>query len=393
MISKPTNQITLADLTALIANIPEGKTIEYKREMPTRQRDEQIKFLAAVSSLANTAGGDLLIGVDAQDGLPQSLTGVAFNNLDAEKLRLEQLLATCTEPRLPRVDIQPIDCGNGRHILIIRAHQSWIAPHRVTLNDKFYGRNSAGKFPLDVGELRNAFVLSSSTAERIRNFRTDRLIKVAAGQTPLPLHPGAAMIIHVVPFSTFAHGRTIDIVQAVANGHVMPLPPGRIGQDSNYMPNLDGFATFPSRPGEPTHAYAQLFRSGAVEGVTLLSKDERTGFSYLAGPVFENTIVASVKNYLMFIEDIDLGFPVYLFLSFCGMKDCMLRTRSQFGAAGYHGSGPLLEDVVALPEASLDSDTADPAPAMRLMFNTVWNAFGFPQSDKYDSQGTWIGTA
>lgn len=121
--------------------------IEYKREMPTRQRDEQVKFLAAVSSLANTAGGDLLIGIEADDGIPQAISGVQVDNLDGDKLRLEQLLATCLEPRLPRVDIKPIGCANGRHVLIIRAYRSWVAPHRVTLNDKFYGRNSGGKYP------------------------------------------------------------------------------------------------------------------------------------------------------------------------------------------------------------------------------------------------------
>jgi hypothetical protein len=392
MIPKPTNQITLADLQALVGNVPEGKTIEYKREMPTRQRDETIKFLAAASSLANTAGGDLVIGVEAEDGIPRAITGAAFDNLDGEKLRLEQLLATCLEPRLPHVDIQPVGCGNGRHVLVVRAHRSWVAPHRVTLNDKFYGRNSAGKYPLDVSELRNAFVLSASTAERIRNFRNDRLIKITARETPLPLHPGAAMIIHVVPFSTFASGRMIDIVAAVTTGHVMALPPGRIGQGSNDAANLDGFVTFPSRHGEATHAYAQLFRSGAVEGVTLLSEDEKTRAPFLASPIFENTAISAIRNYLMFVKDIDLGFPVFLFLSFCGMKGCMLRTRTEFGGE-YYERGPLLQDIIALPEVSLETEAVDPAVAMRPIFNTMWNAFGFAQSDKYDEQGKWIGTA
>ena len=70
--------------------------------MPTKTRDELVKFLAAVSSFANTAGGDLLIGIDAKDGVPKAITGVAFDNLDNEKLRLEQLLAICHCPRRPK---------------------------------------------------------------------------------------------------------------------------------------------------------------------------------------------------------------------------------------------------------------------------------------------------
>jgi hypothetical protein len=44
--------------------------------------------------------------------------------------------------------------------------RSWIAPHRVKANDKFYGRNSKGKYPLDVSELRTAFMLSEQLTEK-----------------------------------------------------------------------------------------------------------------------------------------------------------------------------------------------------------------------------------
>jgi predicted HTH transcriptional regulator len=77
MIPKPTNDIRLADLESLVGRVPEGKTIEYKRELPAGTREERIKFLAAISSLANTAGGDLLIGVEAKDGIPTGIPGVA----------------------------------------------------------------------------------------------------------------------------------------------------------------------------------------------------------------------------------------------------------------------------------------------------------------------------
>lgn len=187
---KPASQINLPDLHALLGLVHEGKTIEYKREMPARKNDEIVKFLAPVLSLASTAGGDLLIGVDTKSGLAYSISGVAFADLAAEKLRPEQLLANSIEPRLPRVEIEAVDCAEGRHVLVIRSHRSWIGPYMVTVNDKFYGRNSADKYPLDVTELRSTFVLGESVAERIRNFRRDRLIKVSAGETPTTVTPG-----------------------------------------------------------------------------------------------------------------------------------------------------------------------------------------------------------
>jgi hypothetical protein len=392
MISKPIHQLKLSDLQALIGNAPESKTLEFKREMPAGTSEEKLKLLKAVSALANTAGGDLLIGVDAPQGVPTAIPGIQLANLDAEKLRLEQILASQLEPRLPRIDIEAIDCGNGRHVLAIRVARSWIAPHRVLLNDKFYGRNSGGSYELDVSELRSAFVLSETTAERIRKFRNDRLMKIAAGETPLAMHPGAAMIIHVVPFSTFAAGRTLDIVQAIGAGYVMALPPGRLGHPNNYAVNLDGLITYSNPPDEPAHGYAQVFRSGAVEGVDLLGTDDKQGTPYLVGANFENTVVSAVKNYLTFVKSHDLGYPVFVFLSFCGMKGCQLRTRTEFGS-GFYVSRALGQDIIALPEVTSESDVADVPSVLRSIFNTVWNAFGFAKSDKYDQQGKWIGSA
>jgi hypothetical protein len=392
MIPKSASEITLTDLNALLGLVHEGKTIEYKREMPARKNDEVIKFLAAVSSLANTVGGDLLIGIDAKAGLAHSIPGVAFDDLDAEKPRLEQLLANSIEPRLPRVEIEAVACADGRHVLVIRSHRSWIGPHRVTVNDKFYGRNSAGKYPLDVTELRSAFVLGESVAERIRNFRRDRLIKIAAGETPIPLHPGATMVVHAVPFSAFTSTQYIDIVRAVADGYVMALPPGRVGHPNNYSVNLDGFVTFTNAHGEPSHGYAQIFRSGAVEGVDVLSADDTTGAPYLSGPVFENTIVSAANNYLHFMQSISIELPIALFVSFCGMRGCHLRTGTEFGGGFYQGQ-PLRDDVIALPDVVIDRAPANVPQALRLNFNTVWNAFGHMKSDQYTNDGEWVGMA
>ena len=61
MIPKPLDAIEHADLRALIDNgVRESKSIEYKRELLGNANSEKVPFLAAVSSFANTGGGDLL---------------------------------------------------------------------------------------------------------------------------------------------------------------------------------------------------------------------------------------------------------------------------------------------------------------------------------------------
>jgi len=395
MIPKPIHEITLDDLNALIGLVRESKTIEFKREMQAKTRDEVVKFLAAVSSFANTGGGDLLIGVEARAGLATAIPGVAFADVDAEQLRLSQLLATSVEPRLPRIDIEAIACGGNRHVLVIRAQQSWLAPHKVKTDERFYGRNSAGKYPLDVSELRTAFVLSDSVIERIRNFRNDRLIKIGGGEASVSLFDRPAMVIHVVPFSTYAAGRTVDVVEAAMTGHghrVLPLPPGGPYGGEIARVNLDGFVTLTAPQGEMATAYAQLFRSGTIEGVKLL--EHRDGRSYLFGPQFENVVVAAVKNYIAFLTQIEVGLPIFIFLSFCGMRGCYLRDAGAGPIGGtWYDRRPLKIDTIALPEVAVSSDPANVPVALRPLFNTVWNGFGEPGSPKYNQRGEWIGTA
>jgi hypothetical protein len=187
MITKQLNDIQEADLLALISNaVAEGKTIEYKQSLPGNSDGEKKEFLADVSSFSNTSGGDLIYGVVESQGVPTTITGGAATDIDLELRRLDSMIADGLEPRI-RYGTKVVDCENGTKVIVIRADRSWSGPHRVVFkgHDKFYGRNSAGKYGLDVAELRIAFTLSATLTERIRAFRTDRLIAITGSQTPV----------------------------------------------------------------------------------------------------------------------------------------------------------------------------------------------------------------
>jgi hypothetical protein len=389
MISKPVHQLKLSDLQALIGNVRESKTLEFKREMPAGTADEKIRFLAAVSALANTAGGELLIGLETAQGVPTGVPGIALSNPDGEKLRLEQILASQLEPRLPRIDMEAIDCSGGRYVLIIRVARSWIAPHRVTANDKFYGRNSGGNYPLDVSELRSAFVLSESAAERIRAFRNDRLVKISAGETPVPLDPGGKAVLHVVPVPSFVDNRLMDIATAAIGGTHMPLPLGGMSGANRSSVNLDGLVNYTDKIVRMRQSYAQFFRSGAIEGVGELSRRDEDGYPYFVGPEFTQKIVFAVRQYLDVLRSYDAGLPVYVFLSLCDVAQCFYRNAPE---GFWVDNGPLGRDFVALPEIYVESFDIDVPTIMRPAFNMLWNAFGLLQCDMYNQQGQWKGS-
>lgn len=360
-----------ASYAARWSNCPERTRLAMARALCSTR----VPFLAAVSAFANTSGGDLLIGIEATDGVASAIPGIVIPDVDAELLRLSNMLKDSIEPRLPSVEIHAVECGTGLYVLVVRAQRSWLAPHRVTIDNKFYGRNAAGKYPLDVSELRTAFTLSDSISKRMLQFRVDRVLKVAAGETPLPLSTQAVMIIHVIPLSAFADRQNIDVVGLTHSGHWMPLPPSRHNQGNNSSVNLDGLLTFTNAPGEPAHAYAQVFRSGAVEGVEAIPSDGKTGTPYLAGGNIETRISTTVQNYLNYLTSIELPPPTFVFLSFCGMRGANLRHRGD-GAGGYYNAGPLREETILIPEVMIGDLTQDISIALRPIFNVLWNAFG-----------------
>lgn len=83
MIPKLLNDIVEDDLLALISNgVAEGRTIDYKRELPGSSDSAKKEFLADASSFANTIGGDLVFGMDEDQGLPTRLSGLQVADLE-----------------------------------------------------------------------------------------------------------------------------------------------------------------------------------------------------------------------------------------------------------------------------------------------------------------------
>ena len=183
----------------------ELRVTDYKRTLPGRTEGDKKEFLADVCSFANTAGGDLIYGMIESAGTPQELVGVDADDIDAEISRLESSVRDGIEPRIQGIRSQPVRLENSKHALVIRVPRSFSRPHVVTYKNhwKFYARSSNGKYQMDVGEVRRAFVLSESVADRIRVFRADRLGRIVSGETPVPIEGTGGDVLLIVPVPAF----------------------------------------------------------------------------------------------------------------------------------------------------------------------------------------------
>lgn len=80
----------------------------------------------------------------------------------------------------------------------------------ATADSRFYARTSAGKYALDVTEIRSAFLQGEELPARIRRFRDERLSAIAASETPVQLRAGGRVVLHLVPFAALGRGPVID---------------------------------------------------------------------------------------------------------------------------------------------------------------------------------------
>lgn len=154
--NKSLDSINEEDLKLLIENKEqEGKKIEYKAKILANADSEKKEFLYDVSSFANASGGDLIYGMETELGIPTKLSGMTISDLDSEILRLDSIIISGIEPRIPGFTIHPIRLKSQNYVIIIRIPRSWALPHMVKFKNssKFYSRRSAGKYQLDVSEI------------------------------------------------------------------------------------------------------------------------------------------------------------------------------------------------------------------------------------------------
>jgi Putative DNA-binding domain len=388
-LAKPIHELAEADLQELISNgVTERQNIDYKEALTGTNDDAKREFLADISSFANTAGGHLVYGISEAAGIPTGLPGVVIPDFDAEKLRLENLMRDGMSPRISGIEIsERILLSAGTSAFVIRVPRSLASPHMVSFKglSKFFGRNSAGKYQLDVGQLRSAFAFSASLAEKLRDFRADRIMKIAAGLTPVKLIARPTVVLHMVPLSAFETGQKLtatELTNTIKPGEAFPIYSDNAFA---FKVNFDGLVYFATFGDGQSTSYLQVFKNGTVESV---SSELMYGSTVIHGARLEGHLVRkSVPSYLKSLQKLQVPPPVFVGLSLIGVANHTMEAAkpSPFGQPQ-----PLGSDMLILPEVVFEAYDADVASTLKPAFDSLWNAAGKTESPFYDG-GQWKG--
>jgi hypothetical protein len=379
MLVKRLSEVTIEDAKGL-TGVAESAHLDFKSAVVgTADRDKR-EFLADVTALANATGGDLIYGITTSDGVATEVHGVELDDPDKEKLRLGDIIRSGSEPRLIHFDMVWLPMVENRGVLVLRVPRSWTAPHRVTFqgHDKFYVRNSAGKHPMNVDELRRAFTLAEEVAARVRRFRRERVFALLSDNGPFPVPEGPKLIQHIVPLSAFVDPVELKLSE-MNTTELRPL--GVSGYNWQY--SLDGVAMY--NEGANKITYTLAFRDGIVELVNCLPTDERKLINLSR---MEGYAIEALQHYIRFSGQHGIEPPLYHFLSLASVKGfgLLVPIMSQ-----YENSIPPRHDLLSLPEVviSTEQEALAPPTLLRPAFDMLANAFGLPQSFNFTADGRY----
>jgi len=401
MIQKQFDAITKEDIDALVTDqVCEKRTIEYKQELPGNTDENKREFLADVSSFANAGGGDLVFGITESDGIPVEAKGLNCVS-DSEILRLESMIRDGLEPRIIGVHTKPIEGFTVGCILIMRIPKSWNAPHIIKFKNysRFYTRNSAGKYQMDVTEIRSAFLLSESLSEKMRQFRDDRLSKILANETPVSLSENPGIALHLLPLESFTSNNIIDMTYFSGYNHILKVAYG--GNNGSRF-NLDGVvAQGLQQEDGKIKSYCQFYRTGQLEHVDraiLAYHSARSKFLPIKN--FEVHLINALASYLVLLKKLDISCPIIVSLCLFGAKDiCWMNNDGDFTL-------PIDREILILPEITISEyptelnsvetrkDEIDNCVIISKMIkpilDSLWNAAGKSKCFNYTTNGEYI---
>lgn len=430
MLYKSIDDITEDDLQALVnEGRREDVQLEFKLALPGGSDEEKKEFLKDVSAMANSQGGDIIYGIrenkTTQDDAGKAAEVVAITGagIDATKLRMFELLNSSIEPRVNGVAIRDVPVKSG-FVLVVRVPRSWNSPHVVRHRNhwRFYARNSAGVYAMNVGEVRDAFAFSDTLAERLDVFRDGRLKEIVSSypnvsnadwSTNTPStgrERQSLLVIHLQPLDSTRSAHQIEITRALEiDRDALRLCNDNYGDPSVRL-NFDGIRV---TDGDN---YLQIYRSGVTEEVNTseLGSDldeNRFDAECIGATELDRALFKAVGRRLALLKHFGITSPVLVSIALLGVKGCKLFIRRLFYVGDSPGGiNPMLSShaidranlfltgllIENLQDLSLSKSEDEPTgwqsvPALlRPYCDAVWNAVGYRRSEYFTPAHRWL---
>jgi len=400
MIFNDIAEITLEDLQHLIDNgIGESKTLEYKKELHIDTGDERKEFLADISAFANCDGGIIIYGIeeDIKTRLPSNICGIIINNEDTMILKIENLIRDSIKPRIPEIKYRVLQIiSKKEYILIIQIKPSYIIPHRVIYkgHDKFYARNSKGKYPMDIEELRQLFTLSDTLYKKIDYYVLERIQIIGSNRYGVLPSDHPVFVMQAIPLQAFRSKDFMSITHIKDSITKSGDRAFRNGYDMQIC--IDGIALKPPQNsyGKQSSAIGHYYTNGVVEKAT----------SKFFNPYFESSnvkpsvklkmiykqplvkeIIKNVGGILLYYKELGVAPPIVLSCSIINGEGFTMPVDNWLDV-----EGEIDRSLLLVPNLLINEFETKIEEIIQPILDSIWNSCGFSKCQFYDDEGNFL---
>ncbi len=415
--SIPLDKITASDIERLIiSGVAESVWLDFKRDdYSDKAKESRKERLKDISAMANSEGGDILVGLDEDDeGFAGELTPIEITNPDDYQLRLRGIIRENFDPPISGIDLALIESGMAlgdggakRYYVVVRIPQSMNAPHMAKGGlGRFYIRNGTRNDPATTQEIGNLLVRSKKMQERALEFHDARGEELLAERNALSvtipnrrLGPGLGgirgtgspsyqrgfFLAHLTPLSRSEPHVELNLKSSV------DVPLGQYATFSKAEITIDGLKSLFTNDGKPD-GWIMKYRNGTIEAF-------RVGMVYQADPG-PDMPPAELAHEL--IEDFIADFPSDILEA----SDILSKNPSIFSLTIFEVSsvvssssglltgrfGPRIDrNIVSLPPIFLEPGItkAEARRAVRPMLDALAGLAGVGASKLYDEEGNW----
>ncbi len=329
--------------------------------------------------MANAAGGSILFGIGEKGGCADALIGVDVNTIDADILRLTSILRSGIEPRSLRFAFEQIQV-NGSTVLELRVPQSFSRPHWVIAGGdlRFYVRNNAGKNPMSLDEIREAFIYDAAIIDRALTWRTERTDAIYKDSSLD--HAKIWAVLHLVPLRAFsASAPKFDPQSQFRSGEFQLRTPFDAGSGN---PNYLGWR-YESRDHDGNVlAYLQIYRDFRMELVFEGGdRSEKQNVTRLWAGVLETDLGKWLTRFKAWTGEFEYPLPAFALLS-------LLNTRASVIISD-HRTYQTNEATLHLEPALIEDGQFEPRSALLPAYNHLYQSYGFAACPYFDAQGKW----
>ena len=319
-----------------------------------------------------------------EEGIPVDIPGFKLENYDTLINRIEQIIMSGTDPRIPVVNFSPpIVAKDNQSVIIINISKSWIGPHMVTYKNlsRIYARNNSGKFQLDIDQIKEFVTQSQVLREKIDDFRTSRIIDISAANTPTSIQLGPIAVLHLIPLNSFQISTDYDLEKLRRENISIQgfRSPDRFSYGKSDFFNFEGLV-FTTQYQSDTHpfSYIQFFRNGIIEAVSTHIIDSKR--QEIPAILYEAHIIEGLERFLDYQKHLGVSPPIIIANTLLNVEGFVIRVG---------GSKKINKNNLIIPPIQMNDFKITIPSILKPIFDRIWNASGEPGSHHYDIDNRW----